>query len=363
MEIVRVLCADPIVAFENTHTPMHEQSTGKGKSKQTVKTPLYSPNWHLCMETAELHAKKWSDPPGSRWVSYWRQRGCFKIKPVRVHSIESRPLMQVARFTLDSAVLPLITETLPTAELARRALMCIYGNRNKLADGVTKGKTETFSGKNAESEPLSGHGHAYFLPTDEDGDGRLDHLTVVSSNGFNEGEQRALEKLSELKSEERDESGHKLRLLLMGLGRLGDYKAGPVDQSTSWVSVTPFIAQRHLKKRGTKRDSQDLWHNPEAFLKALLQEELARLPSLKNVELSAINIDPESKDGCFRVRDRFRPLEFKRNRMKRNDDGATRQSGAFRITFPSSFQGPLALGHSSHFGMGLFLPVTSKLKD
>ena len=38
-----------------------------------------------------------------------------------------RPLVQVVRYALDSTVLPLVTETLPVAEAARRALMSIYG--------------------------------------------------------------------------------------------------------------------------------------------------------------------------------------------------------------------------------------------
>jgi CRISPR-associated protein Csb2 len=350
--------------------PVHEQVTGKGKAKQTVETPLCAPDWHVCIETAALHEAKWSDPPGSRWVSYWRKRDCFMIKSVRAartNSIQGNHLMQVARFVLDSPVLPSITETLPVAETARRCLMGIYGNRNRLADGVTKGRSETFAGKNTAGEPLKGHGHAYFLPTDEDGDGRLDHLTVVSSNGFSAEERQTLERLKELKSGEREESGHPLRVLLMGLGRLGDYQAGPVAQQANWVSVTPFIAHRHLKKRGAKRDPQELWHSSEAFLTALLREELARLinrePSLKGLDIDTVKIVSEADHGRFLIQAQqgnqsWRPLQFKRSRMKRGDDGASRLTGAFRIIFPSttSFHGPLALGHSAHFGMGLFLP-------
>src|SRR5206468_4229555 len=98
-----------------------ERTSGRGKAKVLV--PLYDPDWHLCMETLELHDKKWSDPPGSRWVSYARRRDCFKVEPVRRisrPSIERK--MQVARFTLDSAVLPLVSQTLPVAESARRML-------------------------------------------------------------------------------------------------------------------------------------------------------------------------------------------------------------------------------------------------
>ena len=114
MEIVRVLCADPDTAFANTYTPKHERTSSRDQAKTTVETPLYDPDWHLCMETLELHDKRWSDPPGSRWVSYARRRDCFKVEPARrVTRSGTERKIQVARFALDSTVLPLVTETLP----------------------------------------------------------------------------------------------------------------------------------------------------------------------------------------------------------------------------------------------------------
>jgi hypothetical protein len=40
-------------------------------------------------------------------------------------------------------------------------------------------------GKNEQGHPRAGHEHAFFLPADEDGDGRIDHLTVFAPMGFN----------------------------------------------------------------------------------------------------------------------------------------------------------------------------------
>jgi CRISPR-associated protein Csb2 len=59
----------------------------------------------------------------------------------------------------------------------------------------------------------------------------------------------------------------------------------------------------------------------------------------------------------FKVAGRWRTIQFKRFRRKRGDDGGRRLAGAFRLTFPDPVRGPIALGWSSHFGMGLFLPV------
>lgn len=363
-EIVRVLCAESDSAFGSENTPKRVQKTGAGREKQIVRSPLYDPDWHLCMETLALHDAGWSDPPGSRWVSYTRRRDCFKVAPVQ-HRARSRrsPLpMQIARFSLDSTVLPLVTETLPVAEAARRTLMGIYGRQFPRADG-SKGRSAIFSGKDSASEPLKGHGHAYYLPTDEDGDGRLDHLTVVATDGFDTRELKAMDRLAELKSRERSESGYPLRVLLLGFGQLVDYEPWPLRSSEVWESVTPFIAPRHLKKRGKKRDPEGLWGSPAGFLASLVQEELERLierrSDLRGVSLDSISIQPTTDEhGVFRIGPRgLRPIQFKRFRQKRGDDGGRRLAGAFRIVFPQAVRGPICLGHSSHFGLGLFLPA------
>jgi CRISPR-associated protein Csb2 len=368
-EIVRMLCADPNTAFGNEHTPKREETTGRGNARTTVVTPLYDPDWHLCMETLTLQQDGWSDPPGSRWISYLRPRDCFKVQPARrTPRPDAQPRMQVARFALDSAVLPLVTETLPVAESARRTLMSFYGRRFPAPDG-SRGRTAIFSGKSADSQPLQGHGHAYYLPTDEDGDGQLDHLTIVAADGFGAGELKALDRLSELRSREREESGHPLRVLLLGFCRLDDYQPRPLWPSPVWASATPFIASRHLKKRGTKRDPVEMWNCPQNFLIAVLREELTRLtarhPDLTDIAPDSVMIEPlVDEHGVFRVGTRkLRPIQFKRFRQKRGDDGGLRPAGAFRLTFPRLVRGPICLGHSSHFGLGLFVPAEAPNRE
>jgi CRISPR-associated protein Csb2 len=369
-EIVRVLCPDPDTAFANQHTPKRQAASEQGRTKAPVLTALYDPDWHLCMETLELHDKRWSDPPGSRWVPYARPRDCFKIEPVRrVSRSGETQKVEVARFVLDSAVLPLTTEALAVAESARRKLMGIYGGRFSQPNG-SKARSAIFAGKDQDSRPLSGHRHAYYLPTDEDGDGRLDHLTVIASEGFGPGEVRALDSLGELKGIGEMRSRHPLRVLLLGLGRLGEYESGPLGASQVWVSATPFIATRYLKKRGTKRDPQEVWNNPAAFLTAVINEELKRLidrrADLRDLSVDATSVQPlVDANGVFRIRighQELRPIQFRRFRQKTGDDGGRRTAGAFRIIFPRPVKGPICVGHSSHFGMGLFVPEVAEGK-
>jgi CRISPR-associated protein Csb2 len=357
MEVVRVLCPDPASAFDGTHTPKTPPKTG---------TPDYDPDWHLCGETLWLHKEKWSEPPGSRWVRYTRRADCFKVTPQRRPRVSSQPRPQVIRFALDSSVLPLSTHTLPVAEAARRNLMGILGRQLERING-SRGNSRLFSGKSDTGEVATGHGHTFYLPTDDDNDGRLDHLTLVASDSFGPDELRAIDSMREIKSHDREESGHPLRVMLLGMGSLADYHSGhhgPLGPAKEWVSTTPFISQRHPKKNGTQRDPAGWLTSPEVFVTAMLHEELRRLierhPELASVDLDSIGIAPEMENGVFRLGpQKRRPLEFKRFRQKRGDDGGRRLCGSFRLTFPKSITGPIALGHSCHFGLGLFVPVST----
>ena len=367
MEVVRVLCADPASAFESTYTPKETATVGKGKTQQTITTPHYDPDWHLCGETLWLHSEKWSDPPGSRWVRYTRRADCFKVSPQRRPRISSQACPQVVRLALDSSVLPLSTQTLPVAEAVRRNLMGIFGRQFERTHG-NRGNSQILSGKSDAGVVATGHSHTYYLPTDEDTDGRLDHLTLVATEGFGPEELRVIDSMREIKSHDWEESGHPLRVMVLGMGSLMDYHSGhhgPLGSSNEWVSTTPFLAQRHPKKSGTQRDPIEWLTSPEIFLTAMLRQELRRLiqrrPELAGVDLDLIEIVPEMENGVYRLGpQKRRPLEFKRFRQKRNDDGGRRLCGAFRLKFPKEIGGPIALGHSSHFGLGLFVPDCSE---
>lgn len=360
-EIVRLLCPDSSDAFADDHVvTMTTTTTGRGKNKQTTeqRTTIYDPAWNLCMETLQLHKERWSDPPGSRWVQYARPRDCFKVEPtVRPRtSSATQPCIQVVRYALDSTVLPLVTETLPVAESARRALMSIHGRITE-RNGV-RGRSAVFSGKDENGKPLTGHSHAYYLPTDEDGDGRLDHLTVFARDHFGDAEVRALDGLRELNTGRRGEERHPLRLLLLGMGTLGEYCPGPLRASTVWVSATPYIATRHAKTRG--RDRIDV-SSPKAraeFLAADVREQIRAAPPDVASLVGEVNIEPLVDGSGFKVAGRWRPIQFKRFRSKPGDDGGRRLAGAFRLEFGTGVRGPMALGYASHFGMGLFVPAS-----
>ena len=412
-ETIPLLCPDKATMFTNDHTPKHTTTEGRGKAKKEMVTPLYDPDWHLCIETLDMHKKRRLLPPGSTWVDYARPRSAFTVqppgcsnslrpaeetmwrarsrgpahteasasghttpkaedlvspqKPEPQRQRPSKPRFQVARFALDSAVLPLVTDTLRVGENARIDLMGVFG-RITQRNGI-KGKSPIFSGKDADGNPIKGHRHAYYLPTSENDDnrGHLDHLTIYTAEGFGKDELRALDKLSQIQRRDRKDSGHPLEVVLLGLGTADEYHPGPLGKSSTWISVTPFVSPRHPKTRGKHKEPDEHLSHPALFLEAQLHQEIGRW-----LELTGQNPDQDKvqiytvvdENGTFRAPDKNqkatgpRPIQFKRFRQKKGDDGGRRPAGFFKIEFPKPVSGPLALGHSCHFGLGLFVPLS-----
>ena len=292
-------------------------------------------------------------PAGTMWcyteIPVGPRRSAFSHKSL------VQPQIQVVRYALDSTVLPLVTETLTVAEAVRRALMGIHGWLTEKND--VRGRSDVLSGKDEQGERLIGHGHAYYLPTDEDGDGRLDHLTVYSAQGFGPDERSAFDRLRELRTGRGVEESHPLRLLLLGMGNTEEYRPGPLKASCVWVSATPYIATRYAKTRGRHRIDLGSPDVRAEFLQEDLRAQLSAVRSdLVEEEFLEVQIEPLwDANRVFLIADRWRTIQFKRFRNRAGDDGGQRLAGAFRLTFRKPVFGPVSLGWSNHFGLGQFM--------
>ena len=296
----------------------------------------------LMVGTGELRGKqKQTMPPRARWVEYARSRRALEPDPQPRRSVRRPPAFTVARYALDARPLPLLTDAVVVGHLARRALMSQYG---KLTG---RGKSRVFSGKSEQGLPLEGHRHAHYFCTDEDDDGRIDHLTIWAEDGFPEQEQRALGALAKLFAREGEPE---VRLLLLGFattaGAQGTVKRlfGP---ARTWRSLTPFVPLRHPKRHRDGRPKLNEHgrevDGPEDQL--LLELRRHGLPAPASVEPL-----PRAVIGG---RER-RWLEFKQRRPGGNGTAAG-WGTAFRIEFGEPVSGPLALGYGCHFGLGLFV--------
>jgi len=169
-----------------------------------------------------------------------RNRGTLRPAKALVPSLRYRTrkheTLTAARFVLDGQVLPAVSDTIYLAELARKFLQGVFG---RLFENE---QSEMFSGKDIQGKPIAGHRHAFFLPTDEDGDGRLDHITIHCAGGFGDRELRALDTWRRLRQ---PGGGIDLSLVLVGLIRKSDQRDAAsialLRNAKLWQSITLLL--------------------------------------------------------------------------------------------------------------------------
>ncbi len=281
----------------------------------------------LLLRTTDVRSMRLALPPGSRWLEYARPPLIRDPLPRRRRS---RPMVTalptVARFLIDSPAPPPLTEAILVGDLARRSAMAWYG---RLHGG---GASPSLSGKDRDGRPLQGHRHASYLATDEDADRRLDHLTVVVPAGLERGEQDALASVRTL---ELGRGRPPVRLVLVGFGGRDAFRTPLFGPARRWRSHTPFIPVRHPKLRGPQ-GAKELVDGPI--------EQLV-------LELSRRGLPQPTRVRYLRG---GRWLEFRLHRPRHEPpEGAH----GFEIEFDEAVRGPIVLGRSSHFGLGIFLPA------
>ena len=304
---------------------------GEGFGAVHVLVPLAAPfNLEsLYVTTDNLRKERYdmANPPSTRWVYYERKLDCFVQEPdVSRASVTDSQRVSVVRFTLVSPVLPSVTDAVKIGNVARAAAMAWYGRRNGGS------ASRTLSGKDESGRPLQGHNHAFYLPSDEDGDGRLDHLTVFASSGFARQEREALGSIDALGM-----GGGRpfLRLILAGEEEREESNYPLIRRSDVWSSVTPFVLVRHPKWRGGR-----LVDSPENQLRLELNRR--GLPA------------PESVEPLHDSKLRGRSIPWLSYRRWRGRGAEAGGAYGFRIRFAQPVLGPVALGYGCHFGLGLF---------
>jgi CRISPR-associated protein Csb2 len=113
-----------------------------------------------------------------------------------------------------------------------------------------------------------------------------------------------------------------------------------------WVSATPFVPpgnRRRWRRNGRARSGE----TPVKLLAKLLVK--SGFPEPVAVEAVAEPARPESV--CVHVSRR------ERRRVREQGAPALRAGYWFRLRFAAPIAGPICVGHSAHFGLGLFLPA------
>ncbi len=302
----------------------------------------------LQVDTADLRKKGYADPPGSRWVYYALPDNSFAYQPR--HSIrrkEEKPI-SVVHYALSGKPLPRIYETIKVAEVARLAAMARYG---RIHGG---GRSSILSGKKEDGRPLKGHRHAFYLPTDEDGDGFIESIMVYAPGGFSDMEREALMSIKNLYP---GGEKHKISLVVTGVGTPEDFadRTRLFASSSCWRSSTPFVLGRFPKYYRDGRPKKDAGgiqiDGPEYQARrewGLRREGQPSLPLLEKVEFIPGCPLKGSEAGWHKFR-------FWRQGKKRKGPGLLY---GFRLHFAAPVNGPINLGYGCHFGMGNFFPET-----
>jgi len=203
-------------------------------------------------------------------------------------------------------------------------------------------KVVLMAGKDADGRPLRGHRHTEFLVWFEDNSPtRL--LVWRGGQPFSPEEEEAMLAASkkELSWAAPGNDADAWTVRLMPLDRA--VPAPPGFDGTPhrvWESVTPYVPPRHYLRRGRLRERESVENQ--------VRRELS-LRGLSDVDQVQIAVSES----------RWVAVHLPRCQPGRRAFLGDRRGYRLRIEFPQPVPGPLRLGHSSSFGLGLFRPADS----
>lgn len=281
----------------------------------------------LRLETGDVQAAGWSRVPGAAEVLYQRPANALSTTKFVADQVskEAKLVYTTARFALAGKPLPRIEDAVKLGELLRVALMH---------------QAKKVLGEDNIPEVLSGHGmpinnrhaHAFYLPEDADGDGRIDHLVLHAAAGLPSEAVSILDRLNKLYQP----GGNEWQIVLEDVFDLATTQqeglSSLLQSSQYWISVTPYLHP---------------WHAKRGFgvLEQVVKEcQLRGLPEPEAQLLPVIDINDRMR----------RPSHFHRFRSKRGLTQPDTRGWFLQLVFPERIQGPLALGFGCHFGLGLF---------
>lgn len=283
-------------------------------------------------------------PPGTAW---WFARRPAP-RPIKVESPKPErtpvPLMQ---FVLGGRVFPPVASWIRLTERFRGAALDALARQitNKMRTRFRdlppsqQGECTLMTGKGPDGKPLAGHRHAFFLLL-PDAAGNPTRLVCFRREPFSAREQEALLAASELPlSWDYGSSDWLLRAVPLPTETvLPKNILGP---ATEWESATPYVPSRHVFARnGKPKPGQGVSQQVVADLGN------AGLPSTQ-----VLFLEGDTQDRCCWVK-------VHRPRRSRGDQTNDMKRGyRLRLSFPTPVCGPIAIGHSAHFGLGLFIPV------
>ena len=281
----------------------------------------------------------------------------------------------VARYLLAGRPQPRIEDAVRIGELMRRAALARFGWEQNSQTGRSRPLAPPdISGRDADGRPLrdAEHTHAFWLPEDADGDGRIDHVSVYVAAGLAPHVRAALDRITRLwirpagAAEQEGVEGRgqrEWRLALEGFGSTAEFSSASAlfGRSRIWTSVTPFLPTGHLKRTIDGREAHRVLERDEVVSGTLAEatgypREVRRLVQRRGIldpsQAERIQVDVLPHVEVHGTR--RRPLHFHRFRSRGRERATDSHGVLLRLRFPEGLPGPLALGYGCHFGLGLF---------
>ncbi|MGE5465538.1 MAG: type I-U CRISPR-associated protein Csb2 [Methanocella sp.] len=298
--------------------------------------------------TDDPEAVKRTVPPGARFL--------YAVRPPRPADRERRrmpalrPNCYLMQFALGWNVVPdpraivRLTSRFRGAVI-REILRLKTGDASATWTRVGRNLREAIAdmvGKDADGVPLKGYRrHTEFLTWCEDGaPTRL--LVWRGARAFDEAEQEAVLRVAarELSWTSAGPDNDEWKVRLIPLDRAVPPPPGFNGISARyWESVTPYVPPRHHLRGGKERENESL------VLQVRRELSLRGYASAEQVEVDVIG-DPV-----------WAAVHVPRRDASRRAFLGDRRGQTLRLTFPAPVNGPIRLGHSSSFGLGLFAPV------
>lgn len=278
----------------------------------------------LTVRTTDVRRAGRLDPPGARWALYDPPM-CAEPRLAARSSMATLPVTAVS-WAVTGPARPSKYAAVAIAHVLRQACLSKYG---KLFDGAT---STVLAGKAEDGSKLTGHGHSHYLATDDDGDGLIDHLALWAPSGLEQGVLASLMQLVELTSRDYITDFRPVRLGIEAAGGADKVLSELSGPAKVWESITPFAPARYARR--------------ESWLEHL---ERSVRDELRWRDLPA-PVDVAVVPGEW--------LRYRRHRPTNERLADARRATGLTIRFHEPMHGPLALGALSHFGLGLFRPVS-----
>ena len=315
--------------------------------------PVLAPTEDATLEqvqavTDDPSVKNSTVPPGARWLH--AKRPTRPQVRLRRSSPRTRKPTRIIQFAIGVRVSPpRESVVILTQRFRGRVIREFLGGKWQQANAEQREAARLLTGKEADGTPLQDHRHphARFGIFFDQETGKAARLLVWRDQPFTNNEQRAVLNAAEqelplsfTKAGARDPWAVRLVPLDSQVLPPAGFGEGTWRR---WQTVTPYVPPRHAyDRKGRPRAGE----SPEKQLHL----ELTR----QGYNTSGLTI--EMDDRAVKWTHVHRP-----RRLPDDATNAERRGYRVSLTFDMPVCGPISLGHSSHFGLGLFVPVTSCL--